>query len=80
MTKRIFLVLLTTLFAVNAAAEYVEYPRNKDGSIITGVLTAGMDPLALAGEQTGAGDIAFPNRTPCSASQSMFGVSIASSP
>jgi pimeloyl-ACP methyl ester carboxylesterase len=50
MTKRILLALLVTLFAANtASAEYVTYPTNKDGSIITGVLTAGFDPLNQAG-------------------------------
>ena len=45
MTKRIFLALLATLFVANVSAEPVEYPKNKDGSTITGVLTAGFDPL-----------------------------------
>ena len=44
MNKRLILVLLTALFTVNVSAEYVEYPTNKDGSIITGVLTADFNP------------------------------------
>lgn len=44
MTKRIFLVLLTTLFAASVSAEYVTYPTNKDGSTITGLLTADFNP------------------------------------
>ena len=52
MTKRIFLVLLATLFAANVSAEPVEYPTNKDGSTITGVLTAALadDVLELSAE------------------------------
>lgn len=46
MTKRIFLVLLTVLFAANAAAEPIVYPTNKDGSTISGILTADYDPTA----------------------------------
>ena len=46
MTKRIVLILLAALFAANAYAEPVEYPTNKDGSIITGVLTADFNPSA----------------------------------
>ena len=46
MTKRIYLILLAALFAANAYAEPVEYPTNKDGSIITGVLTADFNPSA----------------------------------
>lgn len=49
MTKRILLVLLVTLFVANVSAEPIEYPKNKDGSIITGVLTAGFDPLNQEG-------------------------------
>jgi pimeloyl-ACP methyl ester carboxylesterase len=49
MTKRIFLALLATLFVADVSAEPVEYPTNKDGSTITGVLTAGFDPLDSAG-------------------------------
>ena len=49
MTKRIYLILLAALFAANAYAEPVDYPTNKDGSIITGVLTAGWDPLDVSG-------------------------------
>ena len=44
MTKRSILILLAALFAANAYAVPVEYPKNKDGSIITGVLTADFDP------------------------------------
>ena len=40
MSKRIFLALLTVLFAANVAAEPIVYPTNKDGSTITGILTA----------------------------------------
>lgn len=50
MTKRIFLALLATLFVANVSAEPVELPTNKDGSLITGVLTAGFDPLGQSGE------------------------------
>ena len=49
MTKRIFLVLLAAVFTAQAWAEPVEYPTNKDGSTITGVLTAGFDPLDTEG-------------------------------
>jgi len=44
MTKRSILILLAALFAANAYAVPVDYPTNKDGSIITGVLTADFDP------------------------------------
>ncbi len=44
MNKRIILVLLTLLFAANVIAEPVVLPTNKDGSIITGLLTADFDP------------------------------------
>ena len=44
MNKRLILILLTSLFAANVIAEPVEYPTNKDGSVITGVLTADFDP------------------------------------
>jgi len=44
MSKRLILVLLATLFAVNVTAAPVVYPTNKDGSIVTGVLTADFDP------------------------------------
>jgi pimeloyl-ACP methyl ester carboxylesterase len=44
MNRRLILVLFTILFAANAAAEPVVYPTNKDGSIVTGVLTARFDP------------------------------------
>jgi hypothetical protein len=50
MTKRIFLALLATLFVANVSADPVEYPTNKDGSVITGVLTAGFDPLGQSGD------------------------------
>jgi hypothetical protein len=53
MTKRIILVLLASLFAVTALAEPVVYPTNKDGSVITGVLTAAFDPL----DQNGQGPV-----------------------
>jgi len=53
MTKRILLVLLASLFAVTALAKPVVLPTNKDGSIITGVLTAAFDPL----DQEGAGPV-----------------------
>ncbi len=53
MTKRILLVLLASLFAVTALAAPVVYPTNKDGSVITGVLTAAFDPL----DQNGAGPV-----------------------
>ena len=53
MTKRIFLALLATLFVANVSAEPVEYPTNKDGSIITGVLTAGFDPLDTETDDNG---------------------------
>ena len=46
MTKRIFLVLLTVFFAAKLSAEPIEYPTNKDGSTITGILTADFDPTA----------------------------------
>lgn len=50
MTKRLILTLLALLFTANAAADCcVELPKNKDGSIITGVLTAGFDPLGQSG-------------------------------
>lgn len=49
MSKRIILLLLVSLFTVNVSAEPVELPTNKDGSIITGVLTAGFDPLGFSG-------------------------------
>jgi pimeloyl-ACP methyl ester carboxylesterase len=44
MSKRLILILITSLFATNALAEPVVYPTNKDGSTITGVLTARFDP------------------------------------
>ncbi len=45
MTKRIFLLLLITLFSASVSAEYVIYPTNKDGSTITGLLTADFNPV-----------------------------------
>ena len=53
MNKRLILVLFTILFTANALAEPVEYPTNKDGSTITGVLTAAFDPL----DQNGQGPV-----------------------
>ena len=50
MNKRILLLLVSSLFAANVLAEPVELPTNKDGSIITGVLTAAFDPLDQAGQ------------------------------
>ncbi len=50
MNKRLLLVLFTVLFAANTVAddEYCEfgnqYATNKDGSIVTGILTARFDP------------------------------------
>lgn len=44
MSKRIILVLLTALFTASVMAEPVVLPTNKDGSIITGVLTADFNP------------------------------------
>jgi len=44
MSNRLILGLVTLLFAANAVAVPVVYPTNKDGSIITGVLTADFDP------------------------------------
>lgn len=49
MTKRTLLVLFITLFAANVSAEPYELPTNKDGSPVTGVLTAGFDPLDTSG-------------------------------
>jgi pimeloyl-ACP methyl ester carboxylesterase len=46
MSKRLILVIFALLFAANVIAEPVVYPTNKDGSIITGVLTANFDPSA----------------------------------
>ena len=40
MTKRIALILLAALFSAQAWAVPVDYPTNKDGSIITGVFVA----------------------------------------
>lgn len=51
MTKRILLALLATLFVANVSAEPVDdFPTNKDGSPVTGVLTAAFDPLDQAGK------------------------------
>ena len=44
MTKRLILVLLAALFTVNVSAEHYNYPVNKDGSVVTGVLTANFNP------------------------------------
>ncbi len=44
MNKRLILVLLASWFAVDVMAAPVVLPTNKDGSIITGVLTADFDP------------------------------------
>lgn len=44
MNKRLILVLFTLLFATNAVADPFDYPTNKDGSIVTGILTADFDP------------------------------------
>jgi pimeloyl-ACP methyl ester carboxylesterase len=49
MTKRIILVLIASLFTLTALAAPVVLPTNKDGSIITGVATAGFDPLDTTG-------------------------------
>ena len=46
MTKRIFLALLATLFVANVSAEPVEYPTNKDGSTITGVIYPVFNPVS----------------------------------
>ena len=45
MNKRPFLVLLLILFAVTAIAAPVEPARNKDGSVVSGDVTANYDPL-----------------------------------
>jgi dienelactone hydrolase len=45
MTKRIFLVFLTFLFAASAFAEPVPPATNKDGSVVSGFVTANFDPL-----------------------------------
>jgi len=44
MNKRLLLLLLSSFFVINVLAAPVELPTNKDGSIITGVLTADFDP------------------------------------
>ena len=49
MNKRLILLLLSSFFAINVLAAPVETPTNKDGSIVTGVLTAGYDPLNTKG-------------------------------
>ena len=46
MTKRLILILLASLFAANVTAEPIEFPTNKDGSAITGILTADFNPTA----------------------------------
>lgn len=46
MSKRIILALLTTLFAASVLAEPITFPTNKDGSVITGILTADFNPAA----------------------------------
>jgi len=44
MNKRLILLLLSSFFAINVLAAPVETPTNKDGSVVTGVLTADFDP------------------------------------
>lgn len=44
MIKRLILLLFTTLFVINVLAAPVAPATNKDGSIVTGVLTADFDP------------------------------------
>ena len=44
MIKRLTLLLFTVFFAINVLAAPVEPARNKDGSIVTGVLTADFNP------------------------------------
>lgn len=44
MNKRLILVLFTLLFSVNALAEHNPPPTNKDGSVVTGLLTANFNP------------------------------------
>ncbi len=44
MNKRLILLLLFTVFAIQAQAAPTSPARNKDGSIVTGVLTAAFDP------------------------------------
>lgn len=50
MNKKLILVLFTILFAANAMADddccTVTYPTNKDGSIVTGIVTANFNPSA----------------------------------
>jgi hypothetical protein len=45
MNKRLFLLLLLSFSITNVDAFPVSGSKNKDGSIVTGVLTAGYDPL-----------------------------------
>ena len=45
MIKRLILLLFTTLFVSNVLADPVPPALNKDGSVVTGVLTAAYDPL-----------------------------------
>ena len=45
MTKRIITILLITLFAANVLAEPVPPATNKDGSVVSGLLTADFDPI-----------------------------------
>lgn len=44
MKKLIILFLLTSLISANVLADPIDYPTNKDGSVITGILTADFDP------------------------------------
>lgn len=44
MSKRLILIFIVSLFAANVMAVPIEYPTNKDGSVITGILTADFDP------------------------------------
>jgi len=44
MNKRLILLLLSTLFATNVLAKPVPPATNKDGSIVSGFLTANFDP------------------------------------
>lgn len=45
MNKRLFLALLASFFAVNLYADPVAPARNKDGSLVTGILEAEFDPI-----------------------------------
>ncbi len=51
MNKRLILILFTLLFTGNVfATECCDLRAyNKDGSVVTGVLTAGFDPLGYRG-------------------------------